>query len=270
MQPQLPIRKSKEQIEFYLKNGPKFGSIIGELYDDVTRGYIKTGLELEKRFFQLILGSFRSKISFIFSEQTNHTEERFSKKICVSINDIVAHCRPTNKVFKDGDIISADFGVRIGNLCFDAAWTAAFNIAQQPSWIYAPWRALKDITDHQPKNTHEIAQIIHSTAQYENLDVVVMLTGHGIGYSLHEPPRIRNAPGGYSNSGLFEGLCFCAEPIFSLKENDSNSSGIAKIYVDSDGWSIRTENGQPVSHFETMYCMTDNKLVDICGITEWF
>jgi len=99
------------------------------------------------------------------------------------------------------------------------------------------------------------------------MSIVLSLTGHGIGYSLHEAPIIYNAQGQFLNEELFDGLCFCAEPIFSPGKGEKNS--IVKTYIDSDGWSIYTRNGNPTSHFETMLCVDNGQIIDLTGMTEW-
>jgi len=274
MESSLPMRKSKEDIEFYLSNGRFYGDILKELYFDIAVGNLTTGLAVQNRFESLIARFAIGEISFPFRSQKNYLSEPFNNAICVSINDTVAHGIPNEKEFKTGDIVSIDTGITVDKIArplyFDAGFTVKFDSEEQPEWMLAPSQALRNIINEQPMTTYRTAEVIHETAIQNNLDTVVLLTGHGIGYAMHEPPYIRNAPGKYSNTGFFEGLCFCAEPIFVLPEEQREVPLLARAYVDSDGWSVRTENNQPGSHFETMFCINNGELVDICGITEWF
>ena len=274
MKSKLPVKKSKEEIAFYIENGPKFGNVLHTLYDGITNGKLHNGIEIENKFFSLVGGvdnkAWALDAMFPFSYEKNYLGHMFICGICVSVNDVIAHGRPTEEPFKKGDVVSVDCGLSLsfdhGRLHFDSAFTASFG-TEPLDWILKPHEALVNIHKEQAKNTHRVAEIISSTANSFGLDTVVMLTGHGIGYSLHEKPTIRNAPGKYSNEHFFEGLCFCAEPIF-VQQNMGN--GLARAYVDSDGWSIKTINSQPGSHFETMFCIHNKKLIDICGITNWF
>jgi methionyl aminopeptidase len=276
MQPRLPVRKSKEELLFYFEHGKTFGNILYSLYEGIKDKNLSNGYEVEQEYSNIILkefGSWPKKYPFI--EQKNYLGDCFGSKLCVSINNSVAHCRPNSKKFKSGDIISVDVGLALQlslsnkYLFFDSAFTVMWG-QESPSWVTAPHKALVKVKEQQAKTTHRTAEIIHSTALEHNLDTVVMLTGHGIGYSLHEEPIIRNVPGSYLDTDFFNGLCFCIEPIFVLPGKQREAQQLARAYVDSDGWSIRTISGQPSSHFETMFCISNGNLVDICGITKWF
>jgi len=276
MRSKLPVRKSKEELQFYIEHGKIFGDILHQLFDSLSKGNFTNGIELELEYIQLV-EKIKNKVwrtaKYPFIQQTNYLEECFGYGVCVSVNDTVAHCRPNANQFKEGDVISVDFGLSLmfkgRELFFDSAFTTIY---KKPfaSWVLAPHEALVEIEKEQALTTHRIAEIIYNKTIEKNLETIVMLTGHGIGYSLHEEPIIRNAPGDYSNVSLFDGLCFCAEPIFVLPKEQRYSSILARAYVDSDGWSVRTVNNQPSSHFETMFCISNNNLVDLCGITKWF
>lgn len=278
MRTDIPIKKSKKEIEFYKEHGPKFGKILYGLFIDIGLGALVNGAEIEHNFKKAISTVFAEHIittdsySFTF-QKSSYYDSRFGHACCVSINDTAAHGIPNHKEFKEKDIISVDCGFildgPIGKLNFDAGFTVQFGAGNnQPDWIFSSLDALKSILNYQPKDTYQTATLIESIADRYNLSTVVKLSGHGIGRNLHEEPLVRNLSGKYPNSNFFDGLCFCAEPIFVLK--DSNNSRITDIYVDSDGWSIKTVNGQPATHFETMFCIENKKVVDLCKVTELF
>ena len=221
----------------------------------------------------------RSNI-FPFCKQKNCFNDRFNNSVCVSVDDEIAHGSPSHKKLLKGQIVSADFGLALpvahSNrlLHFDAAFTAAYKTQEQPEWVLQAHKALQEIITNQPRTTGEISSIVAASGySRDEIDLVVSLTGHGIGYSLHERPAIYNAPGTqYDYQDLFEGLCFCAEPVFakSLTPLSVRKSRIAKTYLDSDGWTVKTIDGSSTTHFETMFCVTNNEVIDLCGITEWF
>jgi len=280
MKAELPIKKSKKEIEFYQKYCTIFGDILYTLYNDLKQSKINAPLELEKRYTSLVESQWRKAnddrflyCHYPFSYQKNHLGNEFINKICVSVNDVIAHGIPTNKEFQLGDVISVDLGLALHIdmrlLNFDSAFTVVYGEKEQPDWVLATRQALCNILDTQVKNVFDTAVQIYKTAKEYNLYVVTELTGHGIGYELHEEPRIRNVPGMYSNTDFFEGLVFCAEPVYVLPDGNNDGNRIAKIHIDSDGWSIRTNSSQPGSHFETMFAIIDGTLVDLCGITKW-
>ncbi len=49
----------------------------------------------------------------------------FPNSVCTSINEVVVHGIPSNKVLKDGDIISVDVGACYKGYHGDSAWTYA-------------------------------------------------------------------------------------------------------------------------------------------------
>jgi methionyl aminopeptidase len=75
------------------------------------------------------------------------------------------------------------------------------------------------------------------------------LCGHGIGRNLHESPEILN----YGRSGkgvlLKKGMVFCIEPMINMKDK--------AIFMENDGWTIRTKDGAPSAHFEHQIALTD-------------
>lgn len=262
--PQIPIKKSADEIEFYKSAGKKFGEILQQFYNKILDNQI---LYLEDWFITACKKAFKS-IRFPFANQENYLGEKFGHAICVSINDIIAHGKPQDKTFNRDDIISVDCGIA---LPYKNRWLnldAAFTVQQhnKEDWVKTPQKALRNIISQQPKNTHEIAKVIRNTAYLYFLSQVVSLAGHGIGYLLHEAPVIHNAPGDFSLVELFDGLCFCAEPIFV---DPSYKKSISQTYIGPDGWQVATVDGNSASHFETTFCVINGQIVDLVGISEW-
>jgi len=280
--PNLPIRKTLQEIIFYKEHGPLFGEVLLNLKAMVDDGHASTA-DLKEMFRRNIYKTFppgrKRNVSFPFKTQRNHLNEEFGESICISCNDTIAHGRASS--LKQGDIVSIDCGIAIKHrrnrwLHFDAAFTTIYgklteNI-EPKYWINTPQQALINITRYQPNDTHRLAQIINDTATKSNLQIVVSLTGHGIGHSLHEAPIVHNMPGNYIPVPLFENMVFCAEPIFAqLTEQDSiaNVTNIAQTCLESDGWGVSTLSGAPSSHFETMFAIINGQIIDLIGVSRW-
>ena len=214
-------------------------------------------------------------ITYPFTYQKNAMGRNFTQPVCISVNNSVAHGSFT-KEFTKGDLISADFGVRLGSilegLVFDSAFTIEFELTTIQPWITAPLEALKSIAKFNGNitTTSEMSKIIQDTACSYSVNIVNSLTGHGIGNTLHEPPFIYNCTGGFVDVELFDNLCVCVEPIFVKKTEDERvEPSIAKIYMESDQWEIKTSNGMLSTHWETMFCYKNGRLIDLVGLTEW-
>jgi methionyl aminopeptidase len=257
-------------MKAYLEAGWQFGAILRSLYDIVHENR-NSKLDLEATFAGAVWNVFGPEVQFPFVKQTNYLGEMFGHAICVSANDEVAHGRSFYKRHIPGAIISVDAGIAFPYkdklLHLDAAFTTAVNISD--NWTHGPLKALQTIAESRPTNTAAIAKIIRDTAKEQGAKQVVSLTGHGIGFSLHEAPTIHNAPGEYAPVELFNGLCFCAEPIFVDPGCSDNGSFISPTCIGPDGWVVSTVSGDPASHFETTFGVIDGRIVDLVGITKW-
>jgi methionyl aminopeptidase len=72
--------------------------------------------------------------------------------------------------------------------------------------------------------------------------------GHGIGREMHEEPQVPNYGSAGSGLKLRSGMALCIEPMFNL--------GRRHTRVDSDGWTVRTEDGSLSAHWEHTVAIT--------------
>lgn len=254
-----PIKKSKEQIDFYIEYGAKVGLVIRDVIQILQSVRKFNTLDANDLFVDYSRYRIDWRVEFPFSDQIGPIGTKFPQSICVSVNDTVAHGFNNIAVDLDKDVVSLDFGIKWKGMNFDSAVTIGGN----EEWIYAPLTALKCIRDENPKNTQEVAYIINREARNAELGQVLTVLGHGIGHALHEYPMIHGAPGRFHAAPLFNGLCFCPEPAYVKTDKFC----LEDTYTDSDGWALKTVSELPASHFETTFCVIDNKLVDVIGIT---
>jgi len=272
--PNLPIKKSEEEILLYMKYGKKFNEILLHL-----KVLVEEGIEwdLEKKFTEISEDILSNQddiksISYPFKHQKNYLGREFGHAICMSINNVVAHGEPT--ILKTGDTVSVDCGLFLcfkngSCLNFDSAFTGVFGEKlDKDSWIYKSKNALNEIEIQQPKDTKSISKIIRHVAKDSKLKQVVSMTGHGIGHNLHEPPSIHNAPADFNNIELFEGLVFCAEPIF-VKSDEDFEKFIVQTALGSNGWEVLTTSDEMSTHFETMFCFVNGQIIDLIGVSKW-
>lgn len=268
----LPVKKTPAEIETYLKEGPKFGRILLRLQETIKHFPNINGSLLEQQFITLCKEEWGEEVQFPFKDQFSYADIPFNGAICISINDCACHgncigALPTNS------IIAVDAGVAIPinpqkSLHFDAAFTVYNTQDATLNWIYEPLHALKAIVEANPQSTNDITRLIELYAADADLEIVVAVTGHGIGYDLHEGPAIYNATtANQPNVDLFDGICICIEPIYVKPLSGNQVSRIARTYLDSDTWSIKTVTGSPATHFETMLCRINGQLTDVVGMT---
>ena len=178
----------------------------------------------------------------------------FPATLCVSVDDEVVHGIPNDRILKEGQIVGIDCGAEKDGYFGDHART--FSIGK----ITNDKQKLMDIThkslmlgiaEASPDNfVSDIGYAIQSYVEKYGYSVVRELVGHGIGTELHEEPQIPNYGEPKQGYRLREGMCIAIEPMINL--------GSKEIKTDSDGWTIRTLDGQVSAHFEHTIAITSN------------
>lgn len=169
---------------------------------------------------------------------------------CISVNDEVVHCVPSDRVLKDGDILTIDTGAIYEGWYSDTAKTFLVgNVsAQVKAFVELGYQALiAGIAQARPgKYVADISNAVATILTIGHYGIVREFVGHGIGRTMHEEPQIPNFGSGVPGPELTEGMCICIEPILTL----TNPATCKK-----DGpWNILTANGDVAAHWEhTIY-----------------
>lgn len=179
----------------------------------------------------------------------------FPAAICASVNEELVHGIPGNRVIREGDIISIDFGVRINGWCGDSAET--FIVGEVPQDV----RRLVDTTRKvlemaidamQPgKRWSKIAMAMQQYVEQQGFAVVREFVGHGIGQEMWEDPKVPNFLSRELESRdivLEPGLVLAVEPMVNM--------GMAAVEYAPDGWTVRTRDRLPSAHFEHVVAVT--------------
>ena len=181
--------------------------------------------------------------------------EGYPKSICTSVNEVVIHGIPSQKVIlKDGDIISIDIGVNVKGYHADSAFTYAVgNISKDAKQLLEITEKALYIGIQEAKPGNFVSNIGHAIENFikpYGYGIVETFTGHGIGKELHEAPQVLNY--GPKNQGpkLKPGMTICIEPMINLGTKD--------VKVLSDGWTVVTEDKSLSAHFEHMILITED------------
>jgi len=182
----------------------------------------------------------------------------FPGAICTSINEQVVHGIPSRRVeLKDGDILSIDFGARLGGYCADAAVTIGIGK------ISADKRRLIEVTKHVLDMAIEksapsfrwsrIAAEMQNYAESAGFSIVKEFVGHGIGRKMHEEPRVPNFVSDELLADdiiLTENMVLAIEPMVNAGAND--------VRTLKDGWTVVTRDGKCSAHFEHTIAIVEN------------
>lgn len=177
----------------------------------------------------------------------------FPGVICTSINDEVVHGIPSpRRRLAEGDLVTVDVGCIVDGWHADCArtWTVGQPAPDVAKLIDVTRRGMEaGIAAAVPGNhLGDIGHAIESVAHEYGYGIVRPFVGHGIGRSMHEDPQVPNY--GRPGSGLLieAGMCFAIEPMFNL--------GADEVYVEDDGWTVRTVDGARSAHFENTIAVT--------------
>lgn len=179
----------------------------------------------------------------------------FPGSACISLNETVVHGIPSDKIIlKEGDIVSIDVGANYKGYHGDASRT--FPIGK----ISADKQKLIDVTEQcffkgieklkVGERLGAVSEAIQTHAEKNGYSVVRELVGHGIGKKLHDLPNVPNF--GKASDGIIipENIFLAIEPMINF--------GQKEIYMESDGWTIKTKDGLPSAHYENTVFVTKN------------
>lgn len=180
----------------------------------------------------------------------------FPDVICISINDEVVHGIPrTDKIIKDGDIVSLDFGINYKGMITDSAISLIAGTPKQKRHLQLVTRTKQSLDAgimavHDRVRTGDIAAAVQAELDKFNYGIVEDLVGHGVGHALHEDPNIPNY--GRANTGpwLDKNMTIAIEPMATLGDH--------RVYVANDNWTILTYDGSWAAHFEHTVLITED------------
>lgn len=192
------------------------------------------------------LSSLGGKPTFLGYQPDKHVRP-YPSTICISVNDEVVHGIPGKRVIEAGDLVGLDFGVNFEGMFTDGAVTVvagAEPTPQQKKLLTATKQALDlGIAQiHAGARIGDISEAIEKRLMRDKLGIIEELSGHGVGNEVHEDPLILNYGRRGTGYRLKAGMSIAIEPMATLGGRD--------IYVDTDGWTIRTSDGSLGAQFE--------------------
>ncbi len=255
--------KTEEEIKVLSEGGQILATVLQEVGEYVEIG--RTTQELDDLAERLIL-----KYGGLPSFKGYGAQNPFPSTLCTSINEEIVHCIPQQKrVIKKGDIIGLDIGMKwpqkdacprqgaglARGLFTDHAITVPVEgvSVEVMDLIETTQGALnKAISELKPDMyVGEIGGIIEDYVQSRgNYGIVRDLVGHGVGYKVHEEPKIYNFKSKEKGEKLRPGMVLAIEPMINL--------GGPEIKAKDNGWDIITQDGSISAHFEHTVVITKN------------
>ncbi|MBF8280291.1 MAG: methionine aminopeptidase, type I [Candidatus Magasanikbacteria bacterium] len=252
----MPITyKSKDEIAVLREGGLKLGAILERLERGVASGQIKTTGEIDVLAEKWILEA-GGRPAFKGYGSPNAS---FPCAICVSVNNEVVHGVPSHEHhLKTGDVVGLDIGMiypaKGRGLYTDTALTVIVGRGSKKSYelVDATRESLyRAIAVAEPgAKISDIGATVQEYIKPFGFGIVRQYVGHGVGYEVHEEPKVPNYVD--PKSPVVEmkpGLVIAIEPMIT--------SGGSKVFIDKDGWTVKTEDGSLAAHFEHTIAITE-------------
>ncbi|MGE3618927.1 MAG: type I methionyl aminopeptidase [Acidimicrobiia bacterium] len=172
---------------------------------------------------------------------------------CISVNDAVAHGVPSpEQVLRSGDLVNVDVSAEL-----DGYW-ADTGASRPVGEVPARARELVEATRAAQaegmaaavagRPLRHIGRAVERRARRHGFGVIGMLAGHGVGRSIHEPPRVPGIEDRADATVLWEGLVIAVEPFLC--------TGMPLVVEDPDGWTLRTPDGSLAAQVEHTMVVT--------------
>ena len=178
----------------------------------------------------------------------------YKKSLCTSLNHVVCHGIPSDRILNEGDIINIDVTAIVSDHHGDTS--RMFCVGKTPvkanNLIATTYEAMmKAIKILKPNvKLGDIGHAIQSHVEEKGFSVVRDFCGHGVNTKFHEAPNVLHY--GEKNTGaeLIPGMTFTIEPMIN--------SGKYDVKVLSDGWTAVTKDKSLSAQFEHTVGITEN------------
>jgi methionyl aminopeptidase len=186
----------------------------------------------------------------------------YPASLCVSVNDEIVHGIPGDRILKEGDIVSLDFGAIYQGYQGDAARTVGVgSISLKARELISATEGSFDAGIKLARDGNRLGDIssaIQKYAESKGFSVVREYTGHGIGQKMHEEPLIPNFGEPGLGPLLKKGMTFAIEPMLNV--------GDWRTKVGKNQWTVSTIDGSLSSHHENTIVITDGNAVILTAI----
>lgn len=170
----------------------------------------------------------------------------FPASACVSVNEVVVHGIPDDRVLEEGDIVSVDLCAYKNGFHGDGARTFAVGeISPEKKKLIRVteecfFKALEGLRAGTP--LFDIGYRVQTHAESNGFSVIRSYTGHGIGREMHEDPSVYNFGRRGTGVRLKAGTVICIEPMIAM--------GDWRVNVLDDGWTAVMADKKPAAHYE--------------------
>ena len=237
--------KSKPEIEKMRRTCRLAADVL-----DHVEPYVKPGVttgELDRICYDFIVanGAYPSPLNY----------KGFPKSICTSINEVVCHGIPGDRVLVDGDIVNLDITTLLDGFHGDTSEMFFVGDVDESARKLvevtrrAMWRGIQEVGP--AKRIGDIgAAILEYAHTQHGYGVVEAFCGHGIGREFHTAPQVSHVGRRGTGLRMRAGMTFTIEPMIN--------EGTHQCDVLEDGWTAVTRDGRRSAQTEHTVLVTDD------------
>ena len=178
----------------------------------------------------------------------------YTHSCCISINHVVCHGIPGDRVLKDGDIVNIDVTPLLDG------WHGDTSRMYLVGDVGLKARRLVDVTyeclmlgieQARPGNfLGDVSHAIQTHAERHRYGVVRDFCGHGLGRMFHDAPEVVHVGRPRTGPELRPGMFFTIEPMINI--------GRADVKLLEDGWTAVTRDRSLSAQFEHSIGITED------------
>ena len=178
----------------------------------------------------------------------------FKKSLCTSLNHVVCHGIPSDRILEDGDVINVDVTAVVNDYYGDTSrmFVIGNSSIKAVNLIDTTYQSMMNaISILKPGiRLGDIGCEIQTYVEKKGYSVVRDFCGHGISNTFHESPNILHY--GKKNTGpeIYPGMTFTIEPMINAGKYD--------VKILNDGWTAVTKDKSLSAQFEHTVGITEN------------
>lgn len=179
----------------------------------------------------------------------------FPASICTSVNDVICHGIPGDKILKSGDVVNLDITVITPAGYFGD--TSRMFMVGEPSVLAkrltqitfeCMWLGIAQVKPG--ARLGDIGHVIQTHAEKAGYSIVREYCGHGIGKVFHQDPQILHYGRPGTGEILEAGMTFTIEPMINAGKRD--------IRTMPDQWTVKTKDRSLSAQWEHTLLVTQS------------
>lgn len=245
MVPDMNLLKTPEQIESIRKSAILNTAVLDYISKHICAGMSTQDIDKLVYDYTTTHGGIPAPLGY----------QGFPKSVCTSINNVICHGIPDEKIFlQEGDIINVDVSTILNGYYSDASRMFAIGkVSDRAEKLLKVTKECVELGLAAAKpwgHLGDIADAINSHARANGYSVVEDIGGHGIGLEFHEEPFVSYVAPKGTEMVLVPGMMFTIEPMIN--------EGSPDFYIDEEnGWTVYTIDGGLSAQIEYMVLVTE-------------